>query len=122
MKKKIFDKKELTYLGALFIFLLIVLKIAFFKENFMVVARMTLTLAWLFVLPGYFLFLYWKNKLGFVERIVAGSVLSGGVLGITSYYGGLLGVHILHHHLLIPPLLIGIGILGLFRKESRKTK
>ena len=118
MKKEVFEdmKKELMYIGLLFIIALVVFKIAFFKEEVTVLLRTVLSLFWLFVLPGYFILLYWKEKLGFVERFIVGIMVSAAIIGITSYYIGLIGLNIKYHIILLPLILIIIGIAAAIRK------
>ena len=123
MKKEIFElvKKELQYIGILFLLVLIVFKIAFFKENFIVLFRSVLSLFWLFALPGYFIMLYWKEHLGFTERFVIGIAISAAIIGIFSYYLGLIGLNIKFHHILLPILLIIIGIFFNLSKKDNFT-
>lgn len=109
MKIPHFDRREAILLSILFLFILIAFKIAFYYEGIGIV-RMVLALFWLFVLPGYALTFSWKEKLSFVERVVVGSALSAGIIGIFSYYFGLIGIHIQHHYLLLPFLLVVGGI------------
>ena len=118
MKKEVFDfvKKEFKYLGFLFLLSLIVFKIAFYKENFIVLLRNVLSLFWIFVFPGYFIMLYWKEKLGFLERFFVGIVLSAAVIGILSYYLGLIGLNIKYHTIILPLFFILFGIFLNFRK------
>ena len=118
MKKEIFDLKELKYLGLLFILVLIIFKIAFFKENIAVLLRNVLSLFWLFAIPGYFIMLYWKEHLGFTERFVIGIAISAAIIGIFSYYLGLIGLNIKFHYILLPILLIIIGIFFNFSKKD----
>ncbi len=118
MKKEVFEdmKKELMYIGLLFIIALVVFKIAFFKEEVTVLLRTVLSLFWLFVLPGYFILLYWKEKLGFMERFIVGIMVSAAIIGIASYYIGLMGMNIKYHTALLPLVLIIIGIVAAIRK------
>ncbi len=118
MKKEVFEdmKKELMYIGLLFIIALVVFKIAFFKEEVTVLLRTVLSLFWLFVLPGYFILLYWKEKLGFMERFIVGIMVSAAIIGIASYYIGLIGLNIKYHTALLPLVLIIIGIVAAIRK------
>ena len=119
MRKEFFDsvKKELQYIGLLFLLALLIFKIAFFKENLIVLFRTVLSLFWLFVLPGYFIMLYWEEKLEFVERFVIGIALTTGMIGIFSYYIGLLGLNIKYHTVLLPISIIIIGIIAaIYRK------
>jgi len=111
-------KKELQYVGILFILALIAFKTAFFKENLIVIFRNVLSLFWLFVLPGYFLMLYWQEKLEFTERFIIGIVLSASIIGISSYYLGLLGLNIRYHVFLIPLILILLGAIINIRKAK----
>ena len=108
MKKEVFEdmKKELMYIGLLFIIALVVFKIAFFKEEVTVLLRTVLSLFWLFVLPGYFILLYWKEKLGFMERFIVGIMVSAAIIGIASYYIGLIGLNLKYHAILLPLVLI----------------
>ena len=118
MKKEIFDfvKRELRYIGILFLLVLVIFKIAFFKENLLVVLRNVVSIFWLFVFPGYFIMLYWKEKLEFVERLIIGIILSAAVIGISSYYLGLIGLNIKYHSVVLPIILIFIGIIINFKK------
>ena len=92
LKKEIFEmvKKELMYIGLLFLIIIVIFKIIFFNENLIVVFRTVLALFWIFVLPGYFLMLYWKENLQFTERFVIGIALAIAITGIASYYLGIL--------------------------------
>jgi hypothetical protein len=112
LKKEVFDsiKKELAYIGILFVIVLIIFQIAFYKENFIIVLKIVLSLFWLFVLPGYFIMFYWEKKLGFLERFVIGIALSAAIIGIFSYYLGLVGLNIGLHAITLPSVLILIGI------------
>ena len=119
MKKEIFDliKKELQYIFLLFILSLIIFKIAFFKENMSVLLRNILSVFWLFVLPGYFMMIYWKEKLGFTERFIIGVAISAAIIGIFSYYLGLIGLNIKYYYILLP---IALVIIGIFFNLSKK--
>src|SRR3989338_10244469 len=113
LKKEVFSDiiKESKYIGILFLLFLIIFKIAFYKENFIVLTRNVLSLFWLFVLPGYFIMLYWNEKLEFAERFVIGIILSAAITGISSYYIGLMGLNIRYHAVFLPLGLISIGIM-----------
>ena len=113
LKKEVFEliKKELQYIGSIFLIVLIIFKIAFFKEDISVLFRTVLSLFWLFVLPGYFILLYWKEKISFMERFFIGIVLSAGIIGILSYYSGIMGLNIKYHTIILPLVLILIGIV-----------
>lgn len=118
MKKEVFElvKKELQYIGILFLIILMIFKIAFFKEDIFVLFRNVLSLFWLFALPGYFIMLYWEKELGFTERFVIGIAISAAIIGIFSYYLGLIGLNIKYHAIILPLILILIGVIINFRK------
>ena len=118
MKKEVFElvKKELQYIGILFLLVSIIFKIAFFKEDLVVLLRNVLSLFWLFALPGYFIMLYWKEKLGFLERFVIGIALSAAMIGIFSYYLGLIGLNIKYHTIIFP---IAIILICLFLNRKK---
>lgn len=119
MKKEIFDliKKELKYIGALALLALILFKIAFFKEDLLVLLRTVLSLFWLFALPGYFMMLYWKEKLEFIERFIIGTALAAGIVGIFSYYLGLVGLNVKYHTVLLPLIIILLGFAAAWKRN-----
>ncbi len=111
MKKEAFDlfKREMKYLGIALAALFIALEIAFYKENLLAVLRNALSLFWLFVLPGYFIMLYWHENLGFLERFFVGFAVAAGITGVFSYYAGLIGLNIKYHVILFPIVMILVG-------------
>ena len=113
MKKESFElmKKELAYIGMLFLIILLIFKIIYYKGNFIITLRFVASLFWLFALPGYFIMFYWKEKLEFTERFIIGIALSAAVIGILSYYIGLIGLNIKYHGILLPVLMIIAGIV-----------
>lgn len=120
LKKETFDliRREMTYFGLIFLLALIIFKIAFFKSDFVVLLRNVASLFWLFVLPGYFIMLYWKEKLDFMERFIIGIALSAGIIGISSYYLGLIGLNIRYHALLLPLMIAIAGFVMAIKKEQ----
>jgi uncharacterized membrane protein len=118
LKKEVFElvKKEAQYMGILFLLALIIFKIAFYKENLAVLFRNVLSLFWLFVLPGYFILLYWREKLDFMERFIVGIMISAAITSIARYYSGLIGLNLKYHAILLPLVLIIIGIAAAIRK------
>lgn len=124
MRKEVFDvlKKEIAYVGLLFLLMIVIFKIAFYNEGLSALLRNVLSLFWLFVLPGYFAMLYWHEDLEFIERFVLGIMLSAGITGIFSYYLGLMGLNIKHHTVLLPVTLIFAGLIfALTKKHPDKS-
>jgi len=119
LRKKIFNavKDELKHMGLLFLTAAAIFKIVFYKEDSFVVIRNIMSIFWLFVLPGYAIMLYWKEKLEFLERIVVGIALSAAIIGILSYYLGLFGLNMKYHAVLLPFAMMLIGIIVLLNKK-----
>ena len=113
MNKETFEKikKELSYLGILFIVIFIIFKLIYYKDQFLASLRIVASLFWMFVLPSYFIIFYWEEKLEFAERIIIGIALSAAVIGIFSYYLGLIGLNIAYHGILLPSIMISIGLI-----------
>ena len=111
--------KESKYIGIAFLLALAAFKIAFFKENFFTLIRTVASLFWLFVIPGYFIMIYWHDRVGFMERLVIGIFATTGIIGISSYYLGVFGLHIRYHTILLPSILILIGLAVNLRNSSK---
>ena len=112
-------KNELVYMAISLAFFIIVFKLIFYKEPVFSVARLVLSLFWLFALPGYSVMLYWHEKLEFKERLVIGTAIAAAITGIGSYYLGLFGVDIRYHAVLLPlTIAISGALLSLSKKPS----
>ena len=105
------------HIGLLFLVALIIFKIIFFKENLLVLLGFVASLFWLFVLPGYVIMIYWREKLEFMERFVIGVALAAAIIAIFSYYLGLIGINIKYHGIIMPLALIIIGAVTNLRKQ-----
>lgn len=118
MNKETFNqiKRELSNLGILFIIVFIIFKIIYYKDSFLTSLRFVASLYWMFVLSSYFIMLYWKEKLDLMERMIIGIALSAAVIGISSYYVGLMGLNIKYHGILLPSIMILIGLIINLRK------
>lgn len=121
MKKEIFEqlKKELLIIGAISIASLISFKLIFFKESFFAVLRAVAAVFWLLVLPGFFIMLYWHDELKLFERLIIGIAAGTSIIGLASYYFGLMGLHIKYHTILLPSAMIAIGIIMALNKKKR---
>src|SRR3989344_497771 len=121
LKNKIFEqlKEEIVQLGMIIALLMILFKIAFFREPILNVVKIVLAIAWLGIIPCYALMLKYMEKLGFMERTILGSALGFALLGILSYYLGLAGLHLKLHHIALPILEIALGV-SIFYIGSKK--
>ena len=113
-------KNELILLLLALATMIVIFKIAYYKENFIVVARASASLFWLFILPGYSIMLYWKQKLGFTERIVIGTAAAMAVAGLASYYLGLAGLKLQNQTFLLPFAIIVISCAAALLSWERK--
>ena len=111
-------KKEFLFIGISFLLILVIFKIVFFKEDLMVLIRIVLSLFWLFVIPGYFTMLYWREKIDFLERFIIGIALATAAMGMLSYYLGLIGLNVKYHTFVLPSIFILFGIIINFRKTK----
>lgn len=110
-------KQEAIWLSILFIVSAIVLKIIFFRENISVVMRTAAAFFWIFVLPGFAILFYWHEKIPFLERFVAGILLSAAITGISSYYLGLAGINIMYHSFILPIAIIAVSVFLIWKKS-----
>ena len=119
MKKELLHKiqKELIYIGISMIFFVAVFKIIFYNDSIFVAARLVASLFWAFAIPGYFIMLYWNERLELKERFVIGIAVAAAITGITSYYLGLIGINIKWHGVALPLVISAVGIWFGFGKK-----
>lgn len=113
-------KKESGIIFVLFIVLTVILKIVFYNEPFISTVRISFSIFWIFILPGFYLLYYWHNSLDFLQRFVLSTALSIAVIGTLSYHLGLIGLHIRTHTLIIPLAMLIIAFIIIWR-VSRKA-
>ena len=113
-------KNELLLLIAVFGFMVIAVKIAYYKESLVVVIRAAASLFWILVLPGYALTLYWRQKIGFIERTIIGAVAAMALTGIISYYLGLAGLKLQNQTALLPLAIIAVSFLAWLKSRAGK--
>src|SRR3989344_5435201 len=102
--------KEVKAILASFVILAILLKIVFYKETTIIVLKTVATISWLFVLPGYFISKIWQQDLNFTERLIICIPISAAIIGISSYYLGLLGLNLRIQSFILPPAIIFITL------------
>ncbi len=113
-------KKEAKYLGILFVLLVVIFKIVFFKEGIFNIIKLFLGIFWVFIIPGFVLMYYWAEKLNFLERLLIGTAVSAAVISIASYYIGLVfGLHVKYHGFLLPIIFLIIDYFILRKKKTQ---
>ena len=75
-------KREVLYLIFVLMAIVVIIKIAFYKEGISIVIRTAFGIFWLFILPGVSILYYWHEKMAFIERLIIGIVLSSALIGI----------------------------------------
>jgi hypothetical protein len=94
----------------------IIFKISFANSSLLETLRVTASLYWMFVLPGYALALC--SRQDFANRLIIGTIVQVGIIGHLSYFTGLAGWHISTHGLILPLVSILIGIVLWKRSEK----
>ncbi len=123
-KKRTVNKSEplsevKLLLGSI-IFILVLLKVMFYKEPTLSVMKTGFSFWYLTVLPGYAFVRNSFKKSGVLEKMLLSLAVGASLLGILSYYLGLLGIHVKYHAYIIPPALILTGVLiGLKNKDNK---
>lgn len=109
-------------LGILFLLGVIVLKIVFYKESILTILRIIISFFWILVLPGFVLMYNWKEEMNFEERAIWSIPLSAAIIGVTSYYLGLIGFYIKYHGILLPAVFIIAGFILLNKKTNNNKQ
>ena len=120
MNKELMEKirREFSYIGLLLIITVVLFKILFYRGNFLSILRTSVSFFWMFIVPGFSLIYCWHEKLEFIERFIAGVALSAALVGISSYYLGLIGLHIKYHGILLPIIFLVIAMITIWKKEK----
>lgn len=98
--------------------LVVAMKLVFYRQDFIATTRAALSLFWMLTLPGYTLLYYWKEKLGFAERIVIGTAAGAAVTAVASYYLGIAGLHVKYHGIVLPAAMLTVAALIIKRKKA----
>jgi uncharacterized membrane protein len=104
-------KKETQYLIGLFIAIIIFSKIIFYKESAGTILQLILSLFYLLILPAFAWLYYWHKELSFMHRFIISFAASLAIVGIESYYLGLLGLDLKTYAYFVPALMIISGYL-----------
>ena len=110
-------KKEMVYIVVLLIVEIVLLKIVFNKESLLITLKLALSLFWLFILPGFMLMYLFIDKLNFIERVIAGTVLGMAFYGVIGYNLGVLGLSMKYQIWILPLVGICAGIYALIKSK-----
>lgn len=112
-------KEEGIYLGAIFVLLIVALKIVFYKELFFNVLKMGFGIYLIFIIPGFCMMYFWYDELNFLTRFAVGAALGAAVIGILSYYLGIIGLNLKYHIFILP---LAASAAGLFFNRKKLFK
>lgn len=112
---KLFEVKKIALSFVVFVLLF---KIIFFKEGLLTVFKSVASVYWIFILPSIGL-TYIFHNIHFVERFVISIAIGASILGVSSYYVGLLGVHIKYSVMLLPAVFIIVSTIVMFKELEK---
>lgn len=111
----VLEFNDTMILTKVFVYSFLVLKIVFYNEPFFSVLNYAIALGVITYIPGYLLT---KKLLEHDEqRLLFGSMISLTIIGVASYYLGLLGMHLNLTSFLLPALLITTGLILTWKKK-----
>ncbi len=110
-------KKDSLYTLMSYLIITIIFKIGFYNEPLFSLARIVFSFYWLFIIPGIAITYVLPNEMRFTERFFIGSGISAAIIGLLSYYAGLLGLHIQYHGVLLPLIILSFAIIMILKKN-----
>lgn len=116
---KVVLRMELRYVLLSFALFFLLLKIVFYKEDLLVLLKLSSSIFFIFFLPYFYIMYLWFKELNLVERMVFGIIIGLVINGVFSYYLGLIGLSLSYNYIvigLISYLLSGLIIYKLIRK------
>ena len=118
MKEDSEVKEELKYLLIAVAVILIILKIAFYKEPLLNVMKFGLSFVYFSLLPGYFILFNFREHMSINTRIILAFPVGLAIYVIIAYY---LNIFINLNYLLAIPLIILVGT-AVYYYTLKKTK
>ncbi|MFH1182171.1 MAG: hypothetical protein V1702_04390 [Candidatus Woesearchaeota archaeon] len=112
-------KQELITLGIAFAVAFIILQVTFYRESALTVLRLAAGLFWLFTIPGMAILWWWKEKISPAAMVVMGTILGMAVVGIASYYLGVLGLNLRYSAIILPIVIIGVTTIISLKKSKQ---
>src|SRR3989338_4319358 len=110
-------KREIIYILLLPVLIIALLKIIFYSESLWIITKLSLSLFWLFILPGSMIMYLFAENLNFIERLIAGIALGMAFFGALGYNLGVLGLPIKYQLWILPVIGICIGLFALVKSK-----
>ena len=111
-------KNEITTLIAIYIGLIIILRLIFSDDNLGYIITLVSTIYYTMMLPGYSIMLLLKEKIELTERILLSGLVGMLTTGTLSYYLGLIGWKVAGQ--IIMPLIVIIIPIGYLAWKKNK--
>ncbi len=103
-----------------FIAFSLAIKILFFNESLITVLKLSLSVYWVFIIPGIGI-TYLFQKMGFIERFALSLAIGAALVGVSSYYLGIIGIHIKYSAIIVPAFFNIISIAIMIRSKASQT-
>lgn len=113
--------KEVQYLALIFLAMLLIFKIHYYRESLIILLKLVLSHFYLFIIPGYCLMLYYLHELEFYQRFVIGLGLGYGVQPLLLYLINVVSeINILKYNHYVSAGMIVLGIVfGYWKMRKR---
>lgn len=119
--KKIISE-ELKFLAITFVILFLIFQIHYYKQPLLDILKLTSAHYFLFILPGYSLCLFLRNKINKIERFILALGLGYGGKSVILYIINLIiKKNVLEYNNVVAIILIIFGVF-LFYFNEKKTK
>ena len=115
-------KQEALKFGGAVIAAAVIFQLVSYRESPLVVMRTVAAFFWTFVLPGFAIMLYWRERLDFLERLIIGTAVGLAAVATIGYNLGLVGLHLKYQWLVIPALVTAAGVAAALMKKKKKEE
>ena len=104
-------KKEIVLVFLSFVFLFLLLKIIFYKDETTNILKLSSSIFFLFFLPYFLIMCFWIKELNIAERMIFAIISGLAINGIFGYYLGMIGFNLNHNYLIIALTAYFLGVV-----------
>jgi uncharacterized membrane protein len=104
-----------------FAIITLILRTIFFNQDFLVLLKAVSSIYWVLILPGIGL-TYLLHDMNLIERFAISVAISAALVGVSSYYLGLFGVHIRYSAIFVPLIFTVISIVLMYKQSEKINK
>ena len=107
---------ELKKFGWFVVVFYLFFQIWYFKDSPINVLKIVFAQLYLFILPGFMLMLYYRNKIEFMHRLIMGIALgySASII-LTIFIAVVIKINIVYYYWISPLIIIILGLYGFSR-------